>query len=95
MTEKEEMKGFLVKELAKLLMANDNTLSIEQALTLVLWTMPQSFTIKALDMCSRSCKPSCKREKWDRTNAQTFVYYTCFAGERLTFRPIVHAFWCF
>ena len=36
MTEKEEMKGFVVKELAKLLMANDNTLSIEQALTLVL-----------------------------------------------------------
>ena len=36
MTEKEEMKGFLVKELAKQLMANDNTLSIEQALTLVL-----------------------------------------------------------
>ena len=31
MTEKEEMKGFLVKELAKQLMANDNTLSIEQA----------------------------------------------------------------
>ena len=36
MTEKEEMKGFLVKELAKLLIDNDNTLSIEQALTLVL-----------------------------------------------------------
>ena len=36
MTEKEEMKSFLVKELAKQLMANDNTLSIEQALTLVL-----------------------------------------------------------
>ena len=36
MTEKEEMKGFLVKELAKQLIANDNTLSIEQALTLVL-----------------------------------------------------------
>lgn len=36
MTEKEEMKGFLVKELAKQLMANDNTLSIEQALTIVL-----------------------------------------------------------
>ena len=63
MTEKEEMKGFLVKELAKQLIANDNTLSIEQALT-----MPQNFTIKALDMCSRSCKPSCKRGKWDRAN---------------------------
>ncbi|MBF1575774.1 hypothetical protein [Hoylesella shahii] len=34
MTEKEEMKGFLVKELAKQLIAN--TLSIEQALTLVI-----------------------------------------------------------
>ena len=46
-------------------------------------------------MCSRSCKPSCKRGKWDSTNARTFVYYTCFAGERLAFRPIVHAFWRF
>ena len=30
-------------------------------------------------MCSRFCKPSWKRGKWDSTNARTFVYYTCFA----------------
>ena len=35
MTEKEEMKVFLVKELAKLLMESDKEMTMEQALTLV------------------------------------------------------------
>ena len=38
MTEKEEMKGFLVKELAKLLMESDKEMTMEQALALVFYS---------------------------------------------------------